>query len=564
MAAPRLMGSGGLAAPDWLRPLRRGHKPGERRVRHSPEPGRLPPQRLQGIWRLLGRPLRRIAECAACRNTLRILMASHSYTQAALFCVGSAPDFINVLKFQELSDASFTPHVPTDNEEEVVAILYTSGSTGLPKGVEMSHKGYCSAFHTLRSFEPCGEEDVFLCWNPFTHGTGFAVAMFCMFLGTKIVLTHPLIPYKAFLETLKTHEVSAFVGIAGLMQHIVNEVRKNNDSVPRVKKIFMSGSVIPTSLAREVCEIFDVESLINCYGMTETFGLVCSSPVGQITFDNSGVPYAGIKIKVIDITSGESLGPFCNGEIVVHTRGVMKGYFGRPEATAEAFSNDGWLRTGDLGYYDAEGRIHVTERLKQMIKCMDNVVTPAELEGILTTHEAVAEVAVVGVPSSTYGEAPTACVVVKDGFETNLESLATELKELIAGDLGYYDAEGRIHVTERLKQMIKCMDNVVTPAELEEILNTHEAVAEAVVVGVPNSTYGEAPTACVVVKDGFEKNLESLATELKELIAGQAAVFKQLYGGVFFMKSLPKSEMGKILRQDLKTKVAHEIEKLKK
>ncbi|KAM7302383.1 4-coumarate--CoA ligase 1-like [Ixodes scapularis] len=383
----------------------------------------------------------------------------------ALFCVGSAPDFINVLKFQELSDASFTPHVPTDNEEEVVAILYTSGSTGLPKGVEMSHKGYCSAFHTLRSFEPCGEEDVFLCWNPFTHGTGFAVAMFCMFLGTKIVLTHPLIPYKAFLETLKTHE------------HIVNEVRKNNDSVPRVKKIFMSGSVIPTSLAREVCEIFDVESLINCYGMTETFGLVCSSPVGQITFDNSGVPYAGIKIKVIDITSGESLGPFCNGEIVVHTRGVMKGYFGRPEATAEAFSNDGWLRTGDLGYYDAEGRIHVTERLKQMIKCMDNVVTPAELEGILTTHEAVAEVAVVGVPSSTYGEAPTACVVVKDGFETNLESLATELKELIAG---------------------------------------------------------------------------------------QAAVFKHLYGGVFFMKSLPKSENGKILRQDLKTKVAHEMEKLKK
>ncbi|XP_040072828.1 4-coumarate--CoA ligase 1-like [Ixodes scapularis] len=395
----------------------------------------------------------------------------------ALFCVGSAPDFINVLKFQELSDASFTPHVPTDNEEEVVAILYTSGSTGLPKGVEMSHKGYCSAFHTLRSFEPCGEEDVFLCWNPFTHGTGFAVAMFCMFLGTKIVLTHPLIPYKAFLETLKTHEVSLFVGIAGLMQHIVNEVRKNNDSVPRVKKIFMTGSVIPTSLAREICEIFDVESLINCYGMTETFGLVCSSPVGQITFDNSGVPYAGIKIKVIDITSGESLGPFCNGEILVHTRGVMKGYFGRPEATAEALSNDGWLRTGDLGYYDAGGRIHVTERLKQMIKCMDNVVTPAELEEILTTHEAVAEVAVVGVPSSTYGEAPTACVVVKDGFETNLESLATELKELIAG---------------------------------------------------------------------------------------QAAVFKHLYGGVFFMKSLPKSENGKILRQDLKTKVAHEMEKLKK
>ncbi|EEC18996.1 AMP dependent CoA ligase, putative [Ixodes scapularis] len=112
--------------------------------------------------------------------------------------------------------------------------------------------------------------------------------------------------------------------------------------------------------------------------------------------------------------------------------------------------------------------------------------------------------------------------------------------------------------------MIKCMDNVVTPAELEEILITHEAVAEAGVVGVPSPKYGEAPTACVVVKDGFDKNLESLATELKELIAGQVAVFKQLHGGVLFMKSLPKSGNGKILRQDLKTKVSHEIDKLKK
>ncbi|EEC04226.1 AMP dependent CoA ligase, putative [Ixodes scapularis] len=114
-----------------------------------------------------------------------------------------------------------------------------------------------------------------------------------------------------------------------------------------------------------------------------------------------------------------------------------------------------------------------------------------------------------------------------------------------------------------MKQMIKCMDNVVTPTELEEILITHEAVAEAAVVGVPSPKYGEAPTACVVVKDGFDKNLESLATELKELIAGQAAEFKQLYGGVFFMKSLPKSDNGKTLRQDLKTKVAKKIKKFK-
>lgn len=86
--------------------------------------------------------------------------------------------------------------------------------------------------------------------------------------------------------------------------------------------------------------------------------------------------------------------------------------------------------------------------------------------------------------------------------------------------MGYYDEKGRIHIIDRLKQMIKCMGNVVTPAELEEILMTHEAVEEVVVLGVPSSKYGEAPAACVVIKDCFAKNLESLETELKELIAG--------------------------------------------
>ncbi|XP_042150227.1 4-coumarate--CoA ligase 1-like [Ixodes scapularis] len=156
---------------------------------------------------------------------------------------------------------------------------------------------------------------------------------------------------------------------------------------------------------------------------------------------------------------------------MVHSQSVMKGYIGHPEATAEALGDDGWLRTGDLGLYDTDGGIHIIDRLKEMIKCMDNTVTPAELE---------------------------------------------------------------------------------------ELLLTHEAVAEAAVVGVPSSKYGEAPAACVVVKDGFEKNLESLSMELKELIADQAAVFKQLYGGVSFMKSLARSQTGKILRQDLKSKIAHE------
>ncbi|XP_040071719.1 4-coumarate--CoA ligase 1-like [Ixodes scapularis] len=407
-------------------------------------------------------------------NAAKVAMPSNI---KALFSVGNSPGFVNVLQFQELSDASFTPHAPTNNEEEVVTIEYTSGLEGPPKGVEVSHKAYCAAFHTFSSVRMFTEEDVFLGWIPFTNAGGFGVTLFFVLLGTKTVMTDPLIPNKAFLETLKTHEVSSLFGFPGRMQDIVNEIRKNKYSAPRVKRIMIGGSIMPISLANEIREFFNVESFYYCYGLTETCGIVSFSHVGQVTLENGGFPAAGIKIKVIDITSGDSLGPYQNGEIAVQAPGIMKGYHGHPEATAEALSSDGWLRTGDIGYYDTEGRLHVIERLKQMIKCMDNVVTPAELE---------------------------------------------------------------------------------------EILITHEAVAEAAVVGVPSPKYGEAPTACVVVKDGFDKNLESLASELKELIAGQVAVFKQLHGGVFFMKSLPKSGNGKILRQDLKAKVVHEIDKLKK
>ncbi|CAN7997489.1 unnamed protein product [Ixodes pacificus] len=159
---------------------------------------------------------------------------------------------------------------------------------------------------------------------------------------------------------------------------------------------------------------------------------------------------------------------FEHGEIWAQCSSVMKGYHGRPEATADVLIADGWFRTGDLGYHDDEGRLYIVDRLKQMIKCMDNQLAPAELEEILLSHDAVKEVSVVGIPSAKYGEAPAACVVLR-----------------------------------------------------EEYREKHEAVEE----------------------------------ELKRLIAGQTAVYKHLYGGVIFMDCLPKSDIGKILRQALKSEI---------
>ncbi|CAN7981693.1 unnamed protein product [Ixodes pacificus] len=398
-------------------------------------------------------------------NLLKITMPS---TIKELFCVGRVRGFIDVLEFQDYSEASLKPHVPADTTEEVVVMLYTSGTTGLPKAVQISHKAYVSSYHVLMASGIFAEDDVMLAWNPFTHASGFVVDTICVCLGVTVIITEHSLTCKDFLETLSTHQVSVLSATSERLREIVNEARTNSHPAVGLKKIVVGGTMITASLGTELCEFFGVNSFVNSYGLTETFPLISCTPAGKICMDNVGVPCAGTKVRILDLFSGDSLGPYQKGEIVVQSKTLMKGYYGRPEATQEVLSSDGWLRTGDLGYYDSDGQIYLVDRIKQMIKCMGNVVTPAELE---------------------------------------------------------------------------------------EILTTHEAVLEAAVVGIPSPKYGEAPVACVVVKESQEEGLDSLEQELKDLVAGQTSTFKHLYGGVVFMKSLPKSENGKILRQELKSRI---------
>ncbi|XP_037562901.1 uncharacterized protein LOC119442195 isoform X2 [Dermacentor silvarum] len=264
-------------------------------------------------------------------------------------------------------------------------------------------------------------------------------------------------------------KITTLVGVPVKMQMFINEAKSSGRKLPHVDKIVFGGSTVSSSMARDICDMMTPSTLANLYGMTETFGLVSTTKVGEFTVDNMGLPCAGCEVKVVDVNSGKLLEPFEQGELCVRSPNVMKGYHRRPEATAEVLDSDGWLRTGDLGYYDREGHLYMVERLKQLIKCMDSQLAPSELEEILLTHDAVAEVAVVGVPSAKYGEAPAACVVLNASYD-----------------------------------------------------EPHNKIEE----------------------------------ELKKLVAGQTAVYKYLYGGVIFLESLPKAENGKVLKKQLLAKFA--------
>ncbi|XP_040076659.1 4-coumarate--CoA ligase 1 [Ixodes scapularis] len=398
----------------------------------------------------------------------KLLEVEKEYRFEEMFCIGDLPGFTDINQFQQLSESCFKEYCPSKNTDDVIAVIYTSGSTGLPKGVEASHMAFVSSFHSFCSFMPTVEGDVFLTLNPLTHGSGFLINVFYMCTGVTTVFREPCLSTEDFLKDLETYEVSTLLIFTTKMQAIIDEAKAKGKRVPRMKHIYLVGGTLHKSLTRDLCELFGNETSASAYALTEALGYVSAAPLGQGT-DNVGFPVAGCKVKVVDPASGKTMASCERGEICVQCSSMMKGYHRRPEATAAVLTGDGWLRTGDFGYLDDEGRLYIVDRLKQMIKCMDNQVAPAELEEILLSHDAVKEVAVVGLPSAKYGEAPAACVVLRD----------------------------------------VCKEK-------------HEVVAK----------------------------------ELKQLVAGRTAIYKHLYGGVIFMESLPRSDAGKILRQELKRKVA--------
>ncbi|KAM7307160.1 4-coumarate--CoA ligase 1-like, partial [Ixodes scapularis] len=227
-------------------------------------------------------------------NILKITMPS---TIKELFCVGRVPGFIDVLEFQDYSEAGLKPHVPDDTTEEVVVMLYTSGTTGLPKAVQISHKAYVSSYRALMASGMFAEDDIMLAWNPFTHASGFVVDTICVCLGVTVIITEHSLSCKDFLETLSTYQISVLFATSERLREIVNEARTNNHPAVGLKKIIVGGTMITESLGRELCEFFGVSSFVNFYGLTETFPFISCTPPGNICMDNIGVPCAGTKVK---------------------------------------------------------------------------------------------------------------------------------------------------------------------------------------------------------------------------------------------------------------------------
>lgn len=184
-----------------------------------------------------------------------------------------------------------------------------------------------------------------------------------------------------------------------------------------LKAVSVGGSTTPPELAAEARAKLKLYALGQGYGLTESFGAGTFTLGHNLGIDCIGTPSLLSKLKVVDIDTGKKLGPGEQGELCIKSPCCSIGYLNNPGATADLYDEDGFLRTGDMGYYDKEGLFYITDRVKDLIKCMDQQVPPAELEGLLLQHDAVQEAAVVGVAHDDYGEAARAFVVLRPGHE---------------------------------------------------------------------------------------------------------------------------------------------------
>lgn len=376
--------------------------------------------------------------------TEKVKAAVANMNMKALFCMGRASGFVSASQFSKLDEKEFRECPIVDPRSTVLVVCYTSGTTGMPKGVEITHYNYVACFYTTRLHVPWGEGDIFFGSQPITHQSGMVFPMTAVLDGSCCALVSSKLTPTEILDTVDKYKSTAALFFPSLLQAIVRQMQRTGRRMRSMRSIVVGGSVLSASTADATRESFsDLKLLLNMYGMTESCGLISGQPktCGGKSDADVGFPGTGVRIKIVDVHTRRKLGPHQTGEICYHSLTMVRGYYKRPKESAELFDEEGWCRSGDAGYYDEDGRLYIVERLKQMIKCMDNQVVPAELEELLLRQHAleIAEVSVVGLPHSDYGEAPAAAVVLtEEGSRHDLPTLAERIKATVASNLAVH------------------------------------------------------------------------------------------------------------------------------
>ena len=339
------------------------------------------------------------------------------------------------------------PEVEINAQEDLVALPYSSGTTGLPKGVMLTHHNLVSNLRQMDGLDYFSDNDTLICVLPLFHIYGLVVIMnMGLYTGSTIVML-PRFELEAFLKAAQDYEIT----LAHLVPPVVLALSKHpivdNYKLPKLKTIFSGAAPLGPELTRACMDRLGC-ALRQGYGMTETSPVTHSSPQKPeaVKFGSVGVAAPNTECKILDLSTGDALGPGKEGEVCVRGPQIMKGYLNNPAATSITIDPDGWLHTGDIGYADEDGHFFIVDRLKELIKYKGFQVPPAELEAVLLSHPCVADAAVIPYPDDEAGEVPKAFVVLKNQVEPE------ELMGFVAERVSNYK---RIRYMEIVEQIPK-------------------------------------------------------------------------------------------------------------
>jgi acyl-CoA synthetase (AMP-forming)/AMP-acid ligase II len=323
------------------------------------------------------------------------------------------------------------PPVAIDPRQDLVALPYSSGTTGLPKGVMLTHHNLVANVLQTAAVLGLHESDVMLGVLPFFHIYGMVVIMNVGLHVGATVVTLPRFDLQQCLEVMQKYQVTYANVVPPIVVALAKQPLVEQYDLGRLRTLFSGAAPLGEEVARAAAARLGCR-VVQGYGLTET------SPVTHATrAEGPAIPAASIgppipntEARVVDLESGAELGPDQEGEICVRGPQVMKGYLNRPDATAAMIDAEGWLHTGDVGYADAGGCFFVVDRVKELIKYNGMQVAPAELEAVLLSHAAVADAAVVPLPHPEAGQVPKAFVVLK--AEASAEELMGYVAERVA------------------------------------------------------------------------------------------------------------------------------------
>ncbi|XP_077980605.1 uncharacterized protein LOC144435842 [Glandiceps talaboti] len=368
-----------------------------------------------------------------------------------IYVIGQADGCKTYSSLLDNNGSAFPRNLTIHPKKDVAVIPYSSGTTGLPKGVMITHFNYISNLEQLRTHGLLNrsEDDTTVAVMPFFHLYGMLVIFIISLSQGSRVISLPRFDQEVFLKTIQDYKVNYVPIVPPIVLFLAKHPLVDKYDLSCIEQFLCAAAPLSDKLPTAMLSRINPNAIFRqAYGLTETaITHVCyGNDPSQWPTGSSGTLVPNAEAKVVDVNTGETLPVGETGNLCLRGPSVMKGYFGNPEETANTIDNDGWLSSGDLCHIDEKGHVHIEDRLKELIKYKGFQVAPAELEALLISHPEIQDVAVVPVQDGEAGELPKAFIV-------------TNSKNLLPEDV-YKFVEGKVAPFKKLRGGVEVIDEI--------------------------------------------------------------------------------------------------------